>query len=514
VQRRCRERKLRIMSLLRPYFSVQRVLIACAATVFVVSSAPDAKACGGCFHGEPTTPTQSPSVITDHRMVLALSPTMTTLWDQVEYAGDPEEFAWVLPIRGKVVVGLGNDSFINALDQQSAPVIRAPQSSCAPVFFGGDTSSSGCGMSSGDSEEATSAPSDPGGGLGWQEDSGVFVTDRSTVGPYETVQVHGTDAGGIIGWLRTNKFVVPVELEPMLQKYVTEGFDFVAVKLRPGLGVHAMRPIRVSFKGAYPTLPLRMVRAGVGEKVGIKLFVISSGRWKTANFPTLAIDPQMVTWDFTAARSDYVLVRDRESQKLGGRAWTVESSLEINRTLLPVSYEPAPPDPPKDSGADDTATDAPVDDAASDTAVDEVATDAAVDDAAIDDAAAATDTAAPTPPDYDAGAAPAVDPYASDLEVAYGTYSVRRVTRLRTDLASKFLDVDLQLEADENQALLPRELQVTKGINENCPQANNAQSSSSDSCNCYVADVQTKFRVPAAVCAAALAFAFVRRRRR
>jgi len=453
----------------------------------VVFAPADAKACGGCFHGEPATATQSPSVVTDHRMVLALSPTMTTLWDQVEYAGDPAEFAWVLPIRGRVVVGVGNDSFISALDNGTAPIIRAPRRSCgSSVTFSEGGSSGGCGGSSDMSKSA--APPQENGDLGWQEDSGVFVTDRSTVGPYETVQVHGSDAGGIIGWLRANKFVVPVELEPMLQKYVSEGFDFVAVKLRPGLGVHAMRPIRVSFKGPYPTLPLRMVRAGVGANVGLKLFVVASGRWKTTNFPTLAIDPQMVTWDFDASRSDYTLVRERESQKLEGRAWTLEASVDLMRSSLPVSYEPPPPPPaPKDSGAPDVMD----------------ASDAS-DDAASD--------APPPKEDYDAGAAPEVDPSASDLEVAFGTYSSRRVTRLRADLASKYLDVDLVLEADENQSELPRALQLTKAINENCPPSSNAQSSSSsDGCN--VAS-PSRLGVPLGLCAAALGLALARRRRR
>jgi hypothetical protein len=474
----------------------------------VIFSPADAKACGGCFHGEPATPTQSPSVVTDHRMVLALTPTMTTLWDQVEYAGDPEEFAWVLPIRGKVVVGLGSDSFINSLDTQTAPVIRAPARSCASFGFSDDSSSSGCGMSSSDKASGSGdLPPSENGGLGWQEDSGVFVTDRSTVGPYDTVQVHGADAGGIIGWLRANKYVVPVELEPMLQKYVTEGFDFVAVKLRPGLGVHAMRPIRVSFKGAYPTLPLRMVRAGVGEKVGLKLFVIGSGRWKTANFPTLAIDPQMITWDFTATRSDYVLVRDRESQKLDGRAWTIESSLNLMRSQVSVTWEPPPV--PTDTGvpAKDTGV------AASDAGADAIAD--GDDDAADAESDAGAETAVPTPPpDYDAGEGPAVDPYASDLEVAFGTFSSRRVTRLRADLASKFLDVDLTLEADENQALLPRELQVQKAVNENCPPSNARSSSSSDGCDCNVVETRARFHMPIGVCAAAFALALVRRRRR
>ena len=82
-------------------------------------SADDARACGGCFH-EPPPPTvtvtggsQVSSVITDHRMVLALSSTQTTLWDQVEYNGEPYGFAWVLPIRGPAQIGVGTDRFVD-----------------------------------------------------------------------------------------------------------------------------------------------------------------------------------------------------------------------------------------------------------------------------------------------------------------------------------------------------------------------------------------------------------------
>src|SRR5262249_45692952 len=70
----------------------------------------DAHACGGCFHGPPPpdTPPESASVVTDHRMVLVLDSASTTLFDQVEYAGDPGDFAWILPVRGEVVVGVGS----------------------------------------------------------------------------------------------------------------------------------------------------------------------------------------------------------------------------------------------------------------------------------------------------------------------------------------------------------------------------------------------------------------------
>lgn len=471
----------------------------------VLLAPADAKACGGCFHGEEATPTQSPSVITDHRMVLAVTPTMTTLWDQVEYAGDPSEFAWVLPIRSRVTVGIGADSFITALDNGTAPVVRAPPSSCPPVAVPDSSGGVGCG-SSADSAEAPMADN---GGLGWQEDSGVYVTDRSVVGPYETVQIHGKDAGGILAWLRANKYVVPTELEPMLQKYVDEGFDFVAVRLRPGVGVHAMRPIRVSFKGAYPSLPLRMVRAGVGDSVGIKLFVIADGRWQTANFPTLAIDPKMLTWDFSPSvgRSDYVAIRSKESAKFDNRAFVVESSIDMTSSAIP--YEPAPgyPDPPKADAAIPAVDSGAAPDATSDAEASSDAADDAPEDAATD--APAADTA---PPEYDAGEKPDVDPYASDKEVAFGSYTMRRVTRLRADLPSRYLDVDLVLQADENQSALLPTMQVTKGINEVCA-SSGGSGGSSDTCDCTVPVTSSPVRMPAALCAAALALALVRRRR-
>lgn len=512
-----------------------------AATLsFVVLDAPDARACGGCFHEEKGA-TQSPSVVTDHRMVLAITPSMTTLWDQVQYVGDPGGFAWVLPIRGQVVVGVGSDSFINSLDQATQPVITAPASSCAPVSYGGGRSSGGCGSMGSSSDDSLAPTSAENGGTGWQEDSGVYVTNRSVVGPYETVQVHGKSAGGIIAWLRANSYHVDTELEPMLQKYVDEGFDFVAVRLRPDVGVNAMRPIRVSFKGAYPSLPLRMVRAGVGDHVGIKLFVVADGRWRTSNFPTQSIDPAMITWDFASQRSDYTTLRDTASAKFNGRAFTLESSIDVGRSSVVYDDPPPPVDsgtpatdtgsadafvPAIDSAAIDTATDAADDasDDASDAAAtdggstDEGGTDAVPADASpATDATPATDAAPATDtgslPDYDAGAPPSVDPYANDVEIAFGTLSFRRVTRLRADLPTRALDTDLELEADDAQNQLSQFYYPTKRANENCATPAQADSGS-DACTCAVPDSSSSPVQHVAFAAAALACVFIRRKRR
>src|SRR5262245_45666116 len=66
--------------------------------------ATDADACGGCLINQ-----QESTQVTGHRMVLSISNDRTTLWDQITYSGDPTSFAWVLPIKGTVEIGLSSD---------------------------------------------------------------------------------------------------------------------------------------------------------------------------------------------------------------------------------------------------------------------------------------------------------------------------------------------------------------------------------------------------------------------
>ncbi len=78
-----------------------------------VTDARDAKACGGCFHPADDL---GGSVVTDHRMVFEITAKETILWDQVRYAGNPAEFAWVLPVRAGARIELSSGEWIAALD--------------------------------------------------------------------------------------------------------------------------------------------------------------------------------------------------------------------------------------------------------------------------------------------------------------------------------------------------------------------------------------------------------------
>ena len=281
--------------------------------VSMAAMADDARACGGCFHG----PTQNGDVITDHRMIFSVSPQQTTLYDEIEYQGSPAGFAWVLPIHGQVQVALSADVLFASLDAATQTTIESPPpptcASCSCEEFGGPSAGGG------------SSGSSSGG-----DNGGVTVISQSVVGPYDSVQLQSTNPTALSDWLTANGFAIPADVQPIIAAYVNEGFDFLALKLQPGQGVQAMRPVSVTTSGAGLSLPLRMVSAGTGATVGITLWVVADGRYEAANFPNFTVDPSKLVWDFNTETSNYTTVVQQKESAASFATWQTESSLDLS----------------------------------------------------------------------------------------------------------------------------------------------------------------------------------------
>src|ERR1700722_4649327 len=200
-----------------------------AATVVLGTTAQEAHACGGCFQAP--SPSQNGDVITDERMIFRITGQQTTLYDEIEYSGSPSSFAWVLPIHGPVSVGLSSDIVFAALDAATQTTLQAPNPPTCP--------SSSCYCAGEDDSADAGTSSDGGEYLG-----PVTVISQQTVGPYETVQLQSTNPTALSDWLSANGYAIPADVQPVLTAYVQEGFDFLALKLVPGAGVAAMRPVR------------------------------------------------------------------------------------------------------------------------------------------------------------------------------------------------------------------------------------------------------------------------------
>lgn len=320
----------------------------------------DASACGGCFHLEQGTQGES-SVVLSHRMAVAVSTDHTVLWDQIQFAGEPSDFAWVLPIKPGARLDLASDAFFETLDAATSTMVFSPEVHCPPdggTFPGGsgppgafpegdpsyygvseDESSGCCGSTmeaAGDGSGNTGNAGHSGGtgnsgGAGNAGNSGgtgpgpglppVEIVHEETVGPYETVTLSTDEAGALQDWLIDHGYVIDPSVEPIIDAYVTEGFDFIAMRLAPGADVRQMRPVRVISPGAEPTLPLRMVAAGTGAEVGLTLFVITEGRWEAADFPNQTIDPETIVWDVATDSSNYSALRAAALAEQGGRTW-------------------------------------------------------------------------------------------------------------------------------------------------------------------------------------------------
>ncbi len=400
-----------------------------AAALSLATLEPDARACGGCFH-PPPTPTQSGTVVTDHRMIFSVSPLQTTLYDQIKYSGAPSSFAWVLPIHGKVGVGLSADVVFSALDQATQTTIVAPPQQPCP-FCGCQNAFAGA-PSAGSSSGSSGA-----GGL-----AGVTVISQQVVGPYDTVQLHPnttSDTQALTDWLTVNGYSIPADVQSIILAYVSEGFDFLALRLQPGQGIQAMRPVSVTTSGAGLSLPLRMVAAGTGATVGITLWVVASGRYEPKNFPFFTISPSDLTWDWARGSSDYTTVQASKEAVTSNFSWQVESSLDLSPLQIEntVLYGYAGGGGFAGGGSVSGGVGLP----------------ASQDYQAI--------------PASDAGAGETADQVRTqDLATLFplGNGSVR-ITRMRGDLSRAALTNDLILQASATQAALPNVYPLTKSIN-------------------------------------------------
>jgi Uncharacterized protein conserved in bacteria (DUF2330) len=276
-----------------------------------------AEACGGCFN-----PPSAVQVVTDHRMVLSLSRDRTVLWDQFRYSGNPSDFSWILPIRSgpDVVVEEADNLFLATMDNLTAPLVTRP---LAPVSF----CSSGFAFGSADS----TLPSVREG------NNGVTVFNERVVGPYQVATLGSTDPMALRNWLTSNGYAVPPAVIPIIDHYVALSMDFVAVRLRPSAEVSQMKPLRVITPGYNPTLPLRMIAAGVADKVGLSLIVIAESRVEAMNFPNGEVREADLRYDFerpTDPARDFINAFNRINVANERRVWLTESAQAMNLTQV------------------------------------------------------------------------------------------------------------------------------------------------------------------------------------
>ena len=156
---------------------------------------------------------------------------------QIDYEGNAEDFAWVIPVPGYPKLFSVEDDIFYELHKLTQPP---------------PPSSFGCGWGAGV----------PTSGL---EDEGVHVWEENQVGIYHTTTLSATDPNSLVVWLNDNGYAFPAEGQEILDYYVQQSWFFVAMKIQHEETMNssenytgAIQPIGIMFFSDEMIYPLKI----------------------------------------------------------------------------------------------------------------------------------------------------------------------------------------------------------------------------------------------------------------
>ena len=154
---------------------------------------------------------------------------------QVDYVGDAEDFAWVIPVPGYPKLFSVEDEIFYELHELTKP----PPTS---------------GFACGGGMFPTASP-----------DEGVHIWEENQVGIYHTTTLSASDPNSLVGWLNDNGYAFPAEGQEILDYYVQQSWFFVAMKIQHEETMNssenytgAIQPIGIMFFSDEMVYPLKI----------------------------------------------------------------------------------------------------------------------------------------------------------------------------------------------------------------------------------------------------------------
>lgn len=287
--------------------------IVTAATALTASAsmlaAPDAEACGGFFCG------QTPVVQTGEQIIFTVDHQgdTTEAIINIAYQGPAESFAWVLPlVSAPTNIRVGPNQAFTVAAQLTQPRFQITEVEergiCGPSPLSRFDSAAG-------------AP--PQASTGAENDDGVNVIDQREVGPYETVQLTGTDPAAIRQWLVDAEYRVTDEMMESVIPYVVKGDVLLALKLRKEQDTGDIQPIWLTMPGTEACIPLRLTAIAAQSDMDVLAYVFSNeGRAIPTNY--FHVQPNLAKIDWLRGGNNYRQVIAQAADEAGGNAFTTE----------------------------------------------------------------------------------------------------------------------------------------------------------------------------------------------
>ena len=276
------------------------------ALLLALAAAPStALACGGFFS------TASPVDQAAERVIFRQTDaeTVESIID-IRYAGDPNAFAWIVPVPGKAEsLSPYPVEVFEALDRATTPRL---QPACAEL--GGIDSPS----------QDAGEPGAPAPDAGAEAPPPVIIQSHDVVGGYDTYTLLATDSAALLSWLQKNGYRVPDTMAPFIDLYIGQGLSFLVAKLLPGKGIEAIKPLRMVYKSGNPMVPLRLTSIAAVPEMGVKVFVLGASRYTVADVGELEVPQSELRYDNDTGNGNWEAAVARTIDRNGGEGMVVD----------------------------------------------------------------------------------------------------------------------------------------------------------------------------------------------
>jgi hypothetical protein len=288
-----------------------RLALAAGVLALATSNATPALACGGFFC------MNQPIDQSGERILFVQDANEVTAHILINYQGDARKFSWVVPTPTLPTLGVGSDALFRAITAGTAPRFNLKIAEEGPCVWRPRPEMM---------EDRVAAPSAVGA---------VQVVSQGQVGPYDTAVIRSDDPDALRTWLRTNGYILPPKLDPMLDPYVAGKYYFVALKLQQDRAAGDLQPITLRYAATKPGIPLRLTGIAATPNMDIFVWVLGDDRAIPENYRHATINEAQVDW--LNGGYNYKQVVTRAVDEAGGQAFVTDyagSAKAVDLTAL------------------------------------------------------------------------------------------------------------------------------------------------------------------------------------
>jgi MYXO-CTERM domain-containing protein len=292
---------------MKPWKCTFAALLALGA---VGASTEEANACGGTFCD--SGPQAMPVDQTGENILFVMDGTTVEAHVQIQYQGDAERFAWVVPMQKIPEVSVGSQLLFQNLLLSTVPTYGYTQQNDA---CGGN--GAGGGLSFGGSGGSSSGGAAGGGG-------GPSVVFQETVGAFDVTVLQGGTAQEVADWLANNDYQTIPNAASILEEYVDKQFVFTAIKLTGGAETSEIHPLVFKYVGNEPCVPIKLTAVAATEDMGVRTFFLGDDRVVPLNYKHLTLNPVRIDWNQFASNYTQVVSRGADSPISNGQGFVTE----------------------------------------------------------------------------------------------------------------------------------------------------------------------------------------------